>query len=129
MRIRYSFAAIVSFLLLITGINSNAQLAPASLDSLVQNAMKQFKVAGVSVAVIKDGKVIHKKGYGVKSILTKSPVDEFTNFQIASNSKAFTTAALSILVDEGKIAWKDKVKKHIPEFKMYNDYVTENFLI
>jgi CubicO group peptidase (beta-lactamase class C family) len=106
-----------------------AQLSSVQVDSLVENAMKQFKVAGVSVAIIKDGKVIHKKGYGVKSIATNAPVDELTNFQIASNSKAFTTTALSILIDEGKLSWKDKVKKHIPEFKMYNDYVTENFMI
>jgi CubicO group peptidase (beta-lactamase class C family) len=91
--------------------------------------MEKFKVAGAAVAIVKDGKVIHKKGYGVKSILTKQEVDEHTNFQIASNSKAFTTAALAILVDEGKISWKDKVKKYIPEFTMYNDYVTENFLV
>ncbi len=110
-------------------VSVNAQLSSAGVDSLVQNAMQQFKVAGASVAIVKDGKVIYKKGFGVKSIETKAPVDEFTNFQIASNSKAFTTAALSILIDEGKLSWKDKVKKHIPEFKMYNDYVTENFLV
>ena len=91
--------------------------------------MKKFKVAGVSVAIVKDGKVIHKKGYGVKSITTNQPVDEWTNFQVASNSKAFTTAALSILIDEGKIQWTDKVKNYLPGFKMYNDYVTENFTI
>lgn len=56
-------------------------------------------------------------------------VDEHTNFQIESNSKAFPMAALAILVDEEKISWKDKVKKYLPEFKMYNDNVTENFLI
>ncbi len=62
-------------------------------------------------------------------IITKKPVNESTNFQIASNSKAFTTAALAILEEEGKIKWTDKVKLYIPEFKMYNDYVTENFNI
>src|SRR5690606_40645411 len=50
-------------------------------------------------------------------------------FAIASNSKAFTTTALAILVEEGKIKWTDKVINHIPEFKMYNAYVTENFNI
>lgn len=108
------------------------QAQPATsneVDILVEKAMKEFNVAGVAVAVVKDGKVIHSKGYGIQSIETKIPVNEHTNFQIASNSKAFTTAALSILIDEGKITWKDKVKNHIPEFKMYNDYVTENFLI
>jgi CubicO group peptidase (beta-lactamase class C family) len=116
---------------IITFINSNsfAQLSSAEIDALVNKAMKEFNVAGVAVAIVKDGKAIYEKGYGVRSIATKLPVDEHTNFQIASNSKAFTTAALSILIDEGKLSWKDKVKTYLPEFKMYNDYVTENFLV
>lgn len=106
-----------------------AQLTSSKIDSLMQDALKKFKVAGASIAIVKDGKVIHQKGYGVASITTNKPVDEYTNFQIASNSKAFTAAALSILEDEGKLKWTDKVKDYIPEFKMYNDYVTENFNI
>ncbi|HTM97516.1 MAG TPA: serine hydrolase domain-containing protein, partial [Pedobacter sp.] len=106
-----------------------AQLSSKQVDSLVEKAMKEFNVAGAAVAIVKDGKVIHQKGYGVKSIETKSPVNEHSNFQIASNTKAFTTAALAILIDEGKISWQDKVKTYLPEFKMYNDYVTENFMI
>lgn len=106
-----------------------AQLTSEKIDALVENSLKELKVAGASVAVVKDGKVIHLKGYGVSSVETKKPVNEFTNFQIASNSKAFTTAALSILEDEGKLKWTDKVRDILPEFKMYNDYVTENFNI
>lgn len=108
---------------------SFAQLSSAKIDSLMQNALQKFKVAGASIAVVKDGKVIHSKGYGISSVETKKPVDEYTNFQIASNTKSFTTAALSILEDEGKLKWTDKVKDYLPEFKMYNDYVTENFNI
>ncbi len=106
-----------------------AQISDAEIDALVEKAMKEFNVAGVAVAVVKDGKVVHEKGYGVKSVDSKQPVNEHTDFQIASNSKAFTTAALAILVEEGKLSWKDKVKTYIPEFRMYNEYVTENFLI
>ncbi len=106
-----------------------AQISDAEIDALVEKAIKEFNVAGVAVAVVKDGKIIHEKGYGVRSIDSKQPVNEHTDFQIASNSKAFTTAALAILVEEGKLSWKDKVKTYIPEFKMYNEYVTENFLI
>ncbi|PZR21912.1 MAG: serine hydrolase [Citrobacter freundii] len=95
----------------------------------MEEALVKLKVAGASIAVVKDGKVIHQKGYGFASFNTKEKVNEYTNFQIASNTKAFTTAALAILVDEGKIKWEDKVKDHIPEFKMYNDYVTDNFSI
>ncbi|SHG64018.1 serine hydrolase [Flavobacterium johnsoniae] len=106
-----------------------AQLTSPQIDVLMESALKKFKVAGASIAVVKDGKIIHLKGYGVGSVETKKAVNENTNFQIASNSKAFTTAALSILEDEGKIKWTDKVRDHLPEFKMYNDYVTENFNI
>jgi len=106
-----------------------AQISSSQLDTLVQNSLPKFHVAGVALAIVKDGKIIYEKGFGVKSITTNSPVDVHTDFQIASNSKAFTAAALSILVDEKKISWKDKVRDYIPEFKMYNDYVTENFLI
>lgn len=120
---------LIIWVTLFTSAISFGQITSNEIDGLVTKAMERFNVAGVAVALVKDGKIIHEKGYGVQSIDTKVSVDEHTNFQIASNSKAFTTAALAILVDEGKISWKDKVKTFIPEFKMYNDYVTENFLI
>ncbi|MFV0184615.1 serine hydrolase [Empedobacter falsenii] len=100
-----------------------------TIDQVTENAMKTFNVPGISVAVIKDGTIIHSKGYGVKSIKTGEKLQSNTNFGIASNSKAFTAAALAILVDEGKMNWDDKVIKHIPEFKMYNEYVTKEFTI
>ena len=106
-----------------------AQYSSKQVDSLVSYAMDKFNVAGVSVGIVKDGQIIHAKGYGVKSSVSKSPVDAHTNFAIASNSKAFTTTALALLVEEGKLSWQDKVKDHIPEFKMYDPYVTENFNI
>lgn len=115
--------------ILLLSTTAFAQLSSKQVDSVMQYAMGKFKVAGVAVAIVKDGKIIHEKGYNVRSITTKLPVNEHTNFQIASNSKAFTTAALSILMDEGKLNWKDKVTTYLPEFKMYNDYVTENFLV
>lgn len=108
---------------------SYSQLAANDVDILMGNAIKKFNVAGASIAIVKDGEIIYKKGFGLKSIETKQLVDENTNFAIGSNSKAFTTTALAILVEEGKLSWSDKVKKFIPEFKMYNDYVTENFTI
>ncbi len=106
-----------------------SQLSSKQIDVLMENALATFNVAGASIAIVKDGKIIHSKGYGFSDINNKKPVDENTNFQIASISKAFTTTALAILEEEGKSTWKDKVKDHIPEFKMYNDYVTENFNI
>src|SRR5678809_898410 len=86
------------------------QLSALQIDSLAERAMRAFDVPGIAVAVIKDGKVIHSKGYGVRSLNTKEKVDENTLFGIASNSKAFTAAALGILIDEGKLKWDDKVR-------------------
>ncbi|MFT7252156.1 MAG: CubicO group peptidase (beta-lactamase class C family), partial [Flavobacterium sp.] len=122
----YKLLTTLLFTLYITNV-CHSQYTTKQVDSIMAYAMDKFNVAGVAIAIVKDGKIIHSKGYGVKSAVTKSPVNQHTNFAIASNSKAFTTAALAILVEEGKITWQDKVKDHIPEFKMYNPYVTENF--
>ena len=116
---------VVSVALILISQNILAQITPSQIDSLMEKSMKEFKVVGASIAVIKDRKLFYEKGYGKKSIKTNEAVNAQTNFQIASNSKAFTTAALSILVDESKISWKDKVKKYIPEFKKLNDAVHE----
>lgn len=116
-------------LICIVSTTTLAQLSSPKIDSLMAKGLIKFKVAGASIAIVKDGKVIHSKGYGVADFKTQKPVNENTNFQIASNTKAFTTTALAILEEEGKLKWTDKVKDHIPEFKMYNDYVTQNFNI
>src|ERR1043165_3200278 len=109
---------------------SNAQpLSSQQIDTLVERSMKAFDVPGIAIAVVKDGKVIHSKGYGVRSLNTMAKMDENTLFGIASNTKAFTVAALGILIDEGKLKWDDKVRDYIPEFKLYNPYVTEEFTI
>jgi CubicO group peptidase (beta-lactamase class C family) len=99
------------------------------IDSLVELTMKTFDVPGIAVAVVRDDKVIHSRGYGVRSLNTKLKVDSNTLFGIASNSKAFTAAALGILIDEKKLSWDDKVINYIPEFRLYNPYVTEEFTI
>ena len=106
-----------------------AQLPESSIDSLVTLTLKTFDVPGIAVAIVKDGKIVLAKGYGVRSLVNKLPVDENTLFGIASNSKAFTSAALGMLVDEGKLKWDDKVRDYIPEFKMYEPYVTEAFTV
>lgn len=118
------------FICFIACIVSHSQpLSSKAIDSLAERSMKAFDVPGIAVAVIKDGKVIHSKGYGVRSLNNMQKVDENTLFGIASNSKAFTAAALGMLVDEGKIKWDDKVRDYIPEFKLYSPYVSEEFTI
>lgn len=101
----------------------------AQIDSIVSYTFETAPAVGMAIAVVKDGKIIHSKGYGTAAYTTGKKVDKNTLFAIASNSKAFTSAALAILVDQGKLDWNDKVIDYIPEFKMYNDYVTANFTI
>jgi CubicO group peptidase (beta-lactamase class C family) len=111
-------------------ITTSAQtLSSKQVDSLVELTLKTFNVPGISVGIIKDGQLIHAKGYGIANLNTGKKVDEYTLFGIASNSKSYTAAALGMLVDEGKLKWDDKVTDYIPEFKMYNPYVTDEFTI
>jgi len=118
-----------TFLLFCCSILFGQSLTSSEIDQLVEKSMKAFDVPGIAVGIIKDGKIIHAKGYGVRSLKTMQKTDENTLFGIASNSKAFTCTALGILVDEGKIKWDDKVRDYIPEFKLYSPYVTEEFTI
>ncbi|CAH0996792.1 D-aminopeptidase [Emticicia aquatica] len=118
------------FILTLSVFSSQAQtITSTEIDALVERTLKTFDVPGIAVAVIKDDKVIHAKGYGVRSLKTMQKVDENTLFGVASNSKAYTAAALGMLVDEKKLKWDDKVTDYIPEFKMYNPFVTEEFTI
>lgn len=122
--------SIVFLCLLALSFITHAQVITSpEIDALVEKTLKTFDVPGIAVAVVKDGKVIHAKGYGVRSLNTKEKVNENTLFGIASNSKAFTAAALGMLMDEKKLTWDTKVNDIIPEFKMYNPYVTEEFTI
>jgi CubicO group peptidase (beta-lactamase class C family) len=99
------------------------------IDKLAARAMQAFHVPGLAIAVVKDGRVIYANGYGVRSVDSPGQVDASTLFGIASVTKGFTAAALGILVDEGKLKWNDKVQDYIPEFVMYDPYVTKEFTV
>lgn len=102
---------------------------PADLDDYVARAVKTFEVPGLSLAIVKDGKVVMAKGYGVRKLGEPTAVDENTLFGIGSNTKAFTAAALATLVDEGKISWDDRVYQRLPGFQMYDPYVSHEMTI
>ena len=89
--------------------------------------MQAFSVPGVAVGVVKDGRVIHARGYGIRELGRPESIDGRTLFRVASNSKAMTTAALAILVDEGRLAWDDKVVSYLPEFALHDDWITREF--
>jgi CubicO group peptidase (beta-lactamase class C family) len=103
--------------------------AQAGLDAVVEKARSVFHVPGLSVTVIKDGKVTLSKGYGLRKEGAPEPVTPRTLFGIASNTKIFTAAALAILVDEGKLAWDDRVVDRLPGFQMSDPYVTREMRI
>ncbi|MFN2512234.1 MAG: serine hydrolase [Pyrinomonadaceae bacterium] len=99
------------------------------IDEYSARAGVAWKVPGFAIAIVKDDRVVFAKGYGVRELGKPPAVDEHTIFAIASNSKAFTAAALAILVDEGKVKWDDKVTKYLPSFELYDPYVTRELTI
>ena len=117
---RVSF--LVSFLF-ITGNFSYSQTPTFISDSLnnyIEKGMKQWQIPGLAIAIVKDGKTILMKGYGVNELGKEGKVDENTLFIIASNSKLFTGTALAKLDFEKKLSLNDKVTKHIPWFRLYD---------
>jgi len=102
---------------------------PADLDSLVARAMAEFGVPGLALALVQDGQVVVTRGYGVKELGRPDPVDERTLFGIASHSKAFTAAALALLVDDGRLSWDDPVQQHLSDFQLWDPYVTREVTV
>lgn len=96
-----------------------------SLDTYVNRALAEWKIPGVSVCIVKNGKVVLMKGYGVKELGTSDKVDENTLFMIGSNSKAFTATALAMLEADKKLSLDDKVQKWLPDFKLYDPWVAK----
>jgi CubicO group peptidase (beta-lactamase class C family) len=112
---RWSFTALM---FLLPGFAAAAP--PAGFDARVEAVMHEQGVPGVAVAIVEDGETTLARGYGLKSLEHPQPVGPDSLFQIGSTSKAFTAAALAILVDEGRIRWEDPVIDHLPGFRMYD---------
>lgn len=96
------------------------------LDQMIQQGMTDWKIPGLATVVVKDGQVVFKKTYGVKSLESKEPVNSETLFAMASTTKAMVAMALGILVDEGKLDWDDKVVDHLPDFRLSDDYIASD---
>jgi CubicO group peptidase (beta-lactamase class C family) len=103
--------------------------APADLDAYVARVLRTFDVPGMAVTIVKDGRVLVAKGFGVRTLGDTSRVNAATRFGIASNSKAFTATALAMLVDEGKLDWDAPVVKYLPQFALSDPYVTRQITI
>ncbi|MGI8636860.1 MAG: serine hydrolase, partial [Segetibacter sp.] len=109
---------------------ANAQHQPPtfisdSLDAYITEGLKDWNIPGLSIAIVKDGKTVVMKGYGVRDVETKEPVNENTLLMIASNSKLFTATALSQLEYNKKISIDDKVSKYIKSYILYDKNTTE----
>ena len=98
-------------------------------DSYVAQAVKDWQAPGLAIAVVKDGRVIFAKGYGVKEVGKPAPFDTTTLSAIASTTKAMTAVAIGMLVDEGKVDWDDPVTKYLPSFQLYDPYVTREITV
>ncbi|MDF1546325.1 MAG: serine hydrolase [Bacteroidales bacterium] len=108
---------------------SGQNLDTNKLDEYIKRSKDQWNIPGLAIAIVKDGEIIFSKGYGVREFGKPDKVDDESLFAIASNTKAFTASALSILVDEKKIDWDDPVQKYLPYFKLYDPYVSANMTI
>ncbi len=95
-----------------------------SLDAYIERGMKQWQIPGLAIAIVKDGKVLLSKGYGVREAGKEAKVDENTLFIIASNSKLFTGTSLAKLEYENKLSLNDKITKFIPWFRLYDSNAT-----
>ncbi|MFN0107007.1 MAG: serine hydrolase [Bryobacteraceae bacterium] len=98
----------------------------AALDSIIEDTRKAFSAPGVAVAVVKDDATVYAKGFGLRKLGAPEPVTPDTRMAIGSTSKAFTTAAMAILVDEKKMDWDDPVRKHLPYFRLSDPLADAN---
>ncbi len=98
-------------------------------DAYAQKTHKQWNVPGMAVCIIVGDEIVYKKAYGVKKLNTEDPVDTGSVFQIASCTKAFTSALIAMLVDLRYLDWDDKVIEYLPDFRLFDDDVSENMTI
>lgn len=124
-------SSLIIFVLLLS-FSLSAQDLEAKLKEIDEYAAKagqDWRVPGFAIAIVKDDKVVLAKGYGVRELGKPEAIDKDTLFAIASNSKAFTAAALATLVDDGKLRWDDPVTKYIPWFQLYDPWVSREMTV
>lgn len=100
-----------------------------SIDAAIDEAFERYAVPGLAVGIVVDGEIAHVRTRGERIAGSGDPIDSDTLFKIASNTKAMTTALLARLVDQGKLAWDDPVVKHLPDFRMHDDWVTREIQV
>jgi CubicO group peptidase (beta-lactamase class C family) len=123
-------SVLILLLVLAVQVGVAQQTAPEpDFDQYVEQAMKEWEVPGLAIAVVKDDRIVFAKGYGVRELGGTAAVTERTLFAIGSSSKAFTAAAIAMLVDEGKLKWDDPVTKYLPAFQLFDSYATRELTV
>jgi CubicO group peptidase (beta-lactamase class C family) len=125
-RLIRSIVVMTCLLGLATAAQAQSDARWQALDSYIQTAMHDGKVPGLAVGIVQNGNAVYVKGFGVRDITTGQPVTPDTLFDIGSCTKAFTAAAVGILVDEGKMRWDNRVDEYIPFFHLYDPLADEN---
>lgn len=130
--------ALIALILFLAGLAGSGRAADKPFDAktafkgfpeFAAKALADWKVPGMAVAVVKDGKVILAEGFGLRDVKNKLKVTPRTLFAIGSSSKAFTAASVGIMVDEGKLEWDKPVRDYLPTFKMWDDVATNEMTV
>jgi CubicO group peptidase (beta-lactamase class C family) len=98
-------------------------ISARQIDDIASAAMHRFSVPGLSLVIVKEGKVVYQKGFGVTEVNKDVPVNTNTLFKVGSISKSITALAVALLVQEGKVKWDDSLSRHIPELIEANPLV------
>jgi len=116
--------------LLLSSLHLQAKgLDVQAVDGIAARALAAFDVPGMAIAVVRDGETVLLKGYGLRDVERGLPVTPDTHFRLGSTSKAFTTAALALLVQQGKLGWDDRLTAHLPDFRLYDTAATQSFSV
>jgi CubicO group peptidase (beta-lactamase class C family) len=121
--------SILIFVFILAARLAYGQGAVDAFDRYAEAARKEWNVPGMSLVVVQDGKVLLAKGYGVRELGKNEAVGPDTLFGAMSTTKAMTAVTMAMLVDEGKVAWDDKVIKHLPDFRVADPYITAELRI
>lgn len=126
----FLFVSIFPVLACLASANAQSNVAGLNdFDAYVKKTMVEWEVPGLAVALVKDDQVVFMKGYGVREVGKTDKVDENTVFPIGSTSKAFTSTAVALMVQDKKVSWDDKVVDHLRWFQMYDPWVTREMTL
>ncbi|MEO5683579.1 MAG: serine hydrolase [Chitinophagaceae bacterium] len=109
--------------------NKNDAKAAAAFDEYVKQALPRWQTPGMSIAIVKDGKIVFKKAYGLRELGKPQPFTTATLSACASTTKAMTAVCMGMLVDEGKLKWSDKVVDILPSFKLANPFTSAEITV